>query len=71
MAWAFTATMSGLPAAPKFFRVGADRDARLRLRLNFSRARCDAVYTGAIPLWQAAAGRAAEDMDPNQPNLWS
>jgi hypothetical protein len=41
----------------------------LRLRINFSRARCGAVYTGAVPLRQAAAGCAAEDMDPNQPNL--
>jgi hypothetical protein len=37
--------------------------------MNFSRARCGAVYTGAVPLRQAAAGRAAEDMDPNQANL--
>jgi len=43
----------------------------LRLRINFSRARCDAVYTGTVPLRQATAGRAAEDMDPNQPNLSS
>jgi hypothetical protein len=41
----------------------------LRLRINFSRARCDAVHTGAIPLRQAAAGRAAEDMNPNQPEF--
>jgi len=39
----------------------------LGLRVNFSFARCDAVYTGAVPLRQAATSRAAEDMDANQP----
>jgi hypothetical protein len=57
------------PPVLKFFRAGTERDARLRLRSNFSRARCNAVYTGTVPLRQAAAGRAAEDMDPKQPNL--
>ena len=50
----------------EFSRAGADRNARLRLRVNFSGACRGAVFTGAIPLRQAAAGRAAEDMDPNQ-----
>ena len=57
------------PPALKFFRVGADRDARLRLRFNFSRARRGAVGTRTIPLRQAAAGCAAENMDPNQPKF--
>jgi len=43
----------------------------LRLRINFSRARRDAVYTGAVPLWQTTTGSAAEDLDPNQPSLCS
>ena len=55
--------------AVKTFGVAADGDARLRLRCNLSRARSCAVRAGTIPLRQAAAGRAAEDMDPNQPNL--
>src|SRR5262249_21015216 len=37
----------------------------------FSTARCDAVYTGAVPLRQATAGRAAENVDPNQPEFRS
>ena len=57
------------PRAVRFFRVGANRDARLRLRFNFSRTRRGAVGTRTIPLRQGAAGSAAENMDPNQPKL--
>ena len=53
--------------ASRGFRVAADPDAGLRLRDNFPAARGDAVRTGTIPLGQTAAGRAAENVDPNQP----
>ena len=53
--------------APKVFGVAANGDARLRLRCNFSAARSDAIGAGAIPLRQAAARRAAENTDANQP----
>ena len=51
------------------FRVAADSDARLRLRRDFPDARSDAVSACAIPLRQAAARRAAENMDANQPEF--
>ena len=54
---------------PKAFGVAADGDAGLRLRRNFSAARSDAVGARAIPLWQAAARCAAENMDANQPEF--
>src|SRR6266516_7601729 len=52
-------------------RVTSDSDAGLRLRDNFPRARGDAVRTGTVPLRQATAGRAAENMNANQPKLRS
>ncbi len=51
------------------FRVYADSDARLRLRRDFSAARSDTVSASAIPLRQAAARCAAENMDANQPEF--
>src|SRR5205823_10653771 len=57
--------------ASRGFRVAADPDAGLRLRDNFPAARGDAVRTGTIPLGQTAAGRAAENVDPNQPEFRS
>src|SRR5215468_8552547 len=59
------------PPVLKCLRVGADCDARLCLRVNLSVARCNAVYTCAVPLRQTATGRAAEDVYPNQTNLSS
>src|ERR1043166_1782591 len=47
------------------FRVAADGDAGLRLRDNFPRARGDAVCTGTVPLRQATAGCAAENVNAN------
>ncbi len=55
--------------APKAFGVSADSDARLRLRCDFSDARSDTVSACAIPLRQAAARCAAENMDANQPEF--
>jgi hypothetical protein len=52
-------------------RVTSDSDAGLRLRGNFPRARGDAVRTGTVPLRQATAGCAAENMNANQPKLRS
>jgi len=54
---------------PVAFRVSADSDARLRLRRDFSAACSDTVGACAIPLRQAAARRAAENMDANQPQV--
>ncbi len=45
--------------------IGSDGDARLRLRLNFSRACGKAIWTSAIPLRQAATRRAPENSDTN------
>ena len=59
------------PPTLRFFRISADRDARLRLRFNCSCACRGAVGTRTIPLRQAAAGRAAENMDANQPEFRS
>ena len=53
--------------ALKIFRVAADGNARLRLRCDFPAACSDAVGACAVPLWQAAARCAAENMDANQP----
>ena len=39
----------------------------MRLRLNLRGARGHAICTGAVPLRQAAAGRAAENVDADQP----
>lgn len=55
--------------ALKLFRVAADGDTGLRLGGNFARARSDAVHTGTIPLRQATAGCAPENVDANQPEL--
>ena len=46
---------------------GANGDTRLRLRRNFSGSSSDTVGACAVPLWQAAARCAAENMDANQP----
>jgi hypothetical protein len=51
------------------FRVSAGSDARLRLRRDFSDARSDTVSACAIPLRQASARCAAENMDANQPEF--
>ena len=53
------------------FRVAANRDAGLRLQSDFSRARGDTVRTGTVPLRQATAGCAAENLDANQPEFRS
>jgi len=57
--------------APKVFGIAADSDARLCLRRNFSRARGDTICTGTVPLRQAAAGCAAENVDANQPGVFA
>jgi len=54
----------------KTFGVAADDDARLRLRCNLSGTRSRAVRAGTVPLWQAATGCAAENMDANQPGVF-
>lgn len=54
----------------KTFRVAADGDARLRLRRNLSGTRSRAVRAGTVPLWQAAAGGAAKNMNANQPGFF-
>ena len=59
----------GVDQEPLPGSFGADRDARLRLQLDFPGARSDAVGACTVPLWQAAAGRAAENMDANQPEF--
>ena len=46
--------------------IGANGNARLRLRRNLSGARRDAVCAGTIPLRQATAGRAPENTDANR-----
>ena len=49
-------------------RVAANGDARLCLRRNFAGPRGDAIYAGTVPLRQAAASRAPENVDADQPN---
>lgn len=56
--------------AVKTFGVAADGDARLRLGRNLSDTRSRAVRAGTVPLWQAAAGSAAENMNANQPGIF-
>src|SRR5882762_4761268 len=56
--------------AVKTFGVAADGDARLRLRCNLSGTRSRAVRAGTVPLWQAATGCAAENMNANQPGVF-
>src|SRR2546430_14761659 len=51
------------------FGVAADSDAGLRLRRNFPNARGDTIGTGTVPLRQATAGCASENVDANQPEL--
>ena len=53
------------------FGVAADGDAGLRLRSDFPSARGDTVRAGAIPLRQAAASCAAENVDANQPKFFA
>jgi hypothetical protein len=55
--------------APKAFGVAGDRDARLRLRRNFSGAGGVAVRAGTIPLWKPAAGCTSENTDANRSTL--
>jgi hypothetical protein len=52
------------------FRVAADGDAGLCLRRNFSGTRSGAIWAGTIPLWQTAAGCAAENVNANQPGIF-
>jgi len=54
----------------KTFGLAADGDARLRPRRNLSGPRSGAVRAGTVPLWQAATGCAAENMDANQPGVF-
>ena len=54
----------------KTFRIAADGDAGLGLRRNLSGPRSRAVRTGTIPLRQAAAGCAAQNMNANQPGIF-
>ena len=54
----------------KTFRVAADGDARLGLRRNLSGTRSRTVRAHTIPLWQAAAGCAAQNMNANQPGVF-
>ena len=49
-------------------RVAANGDARLCLRRNCAGSRGDAIYAGTIPLRQATASRAPENVDADQPN---
>jgi hypothetical protein len=49
--------------------LAGNRDARLRLRGNFSGARGAAVCAGTIPLRKAAAGRTSEKTDANRSTL--
>ena len=56
---------------PFVFRLTTDRDAGLRLRSNFARARSGAIRTGTVPLRQTAAGCAAENVDANQPEVFA
>jgi hypothetical protein len=44
----------------------AQRDTRLSLRRNLTRARRATVGTRTIPLRQPAAGRATENPEPNR-----
>jgi hypothetical protein len=56
--------------AVKTFGVAADGNARLRLWRNLAGTRSRAVRASTVPLWQAAAGCAAKDMDADQPGVF-
>src|SRR5262249_2973276 len=54
----------------KTFRIATDGDAGLRLWRKLAATRSRAVRTSTIPLWQAAAGCAAKNVDANQPRVF-
>src|ERR1700733_11010007 len=60
----------GIDQEPAFGTIGAGKgDARLRLRGNFPGTSGDAICTGTVPLWEAAAGCAPKNTDANRSTL--